>query len=100
MYSITYTPEDARAFETYEDELILDKEFQGTQLVSAMTKQQYLDALSAPRVDPTKQGKKVMMNRPHSNNESSDDATGEEDTTRHTEGTSTKKNKGHKETGA
>ncbi|MCJ1403513.1 hypothetical protein MMC11_006736 [Xylographa trunciseda] len=91
--------DDARAFETYEEELILDKELQSTQLVSAMTKQQYLDALSAPRVDPTKQGKKVMMNRPHSDNESSDEATGDEDNARQTKETSTTKNKGHKPMG-
>ena len=52
---------------------MLDSEFQGSKLVSAMTKQQYLDALSAPRVDPTKQGKKVMMSRPHSDDDSSDE---------------------------
>ena len=80
----------------YEEQLILDKEHQATQLVAAMTKQQYLDALSAPRVDPTKQGKKVMMNRPHSDDESSDEATGDEDNARQTEGTSTTKNKAHK----
>lgn len=47
-----------------------------TKLFSAMTKQQYLDALSAPRIDPTKQGKKVMVNRRHLDDESSDEATG------------------------
>ncbi|MCJ1394553.1 hypothetical protein MMC18_007432 [Xylographa bjoerkii] len=85
--------DDARAFETYEEQLILGKEFQGTRLVSAMTKQQYLDALSAPRVDPTKQGKKVMMNRPHSDDESSDEATGEEDNARQTDAVKNKRYK-------
>ncbi|MCJ1288029.1 hypothetical protein MMC26_007382 [Xylographa opegraphella] len=92
--------DDSRAFETYEEQLILDEEHQGTQLVSAMTKQQYLDALSAPRVDPTKQGKKVMMNRPHSDDESSDEATGDESKSRQTAGVSTMKNKTHKAAGA
>ena len=65
-----------------------------------MTKQQYLDALSAPRVDPTKQGKKVMMNRPHSDDESSDEATGDEENARQTEEPSASKNKTHKAAGS
>ncbi|MCJ1318953.1 hypothetical protein MMC15_004285 [Xylographa vitiligo] len=92
--------DDTRAFETYEEQLILDKAHQETQLVSAMTKQQYLDALSAPRVDPTKQGKKVMMNRPHSDDESSDEATGDEENARQTEEPSASKNKTHKAAGS
>lgn len=31
-----------------------------------MTEEQYLDAISAPRIDPINQGKKVMMSRPWS----------------------------------
>ena len=46
--------------------------------MSAMTKQQYLDALSAPRVDPTNQGRKVMISKPHFVDESSDEASEEE----------------------
>jgi hypothetical protein len=56
--------------------LVLDEAFRGTQLVSAMTRQQYLDAVSAPRVDPTKQGKKIMISRP-TDEESSDDSNDE-----------------------
>ena len=58
---------------TYEKQLVLDSDFHGSKLVSAMTKQQYLDALSAPRVDPTKQGKKVIVSGPHSEDDSSDE---------------------------
>lgn len=32
-------------------------------LVSAMTESQYLDAISAPRIDATRQGKRVMISR-------------------------------------
>lgn len=51
----------------------------GTTLISAMSDIQYLDSLSAPRIDPARQGKKVMMNRPHSDGEDSDTAASEED---------------------
>jgi len=67
---------DIRAFHTYDKQLVLDEAFRGTQLVSAMTRQQYLDAVSAPRVDPTKQGKKIMISRP-TDEESSDDSNDE-----------------------
>jgi hypothetical protein len=36
---------------------------QATNLVSSMTESQYLDAISAPRIDPTRQGKRVMISR-------------------------------------
>lgn len=45
--------------------------------MSTMTKQQYLDAISAPRVDPTKQGRKVIINTSHID-ESSDEASEDE----------------------
>jgi len=66
-----------RSVQTYNGQLVLDKEFQGTKLVSAMTKRQYLDAVSAPRVDPTSQGKKVRIGTSHID-ESSDAASEEE----------------------
>ena len=44
-------------------------------LLSAMTREQYLDAISAPRIDPTKQEKKFMMTKPF---EDSDDSTSDE----------------------
>ena len=37
-----------------------------------MTNAQYLDAVSAPRIDPSNQGKKVMMDRPHDDDETTD----------------------------
>ena len=46
-----------------------------------MTKQQYLDAVSAPRVDPTNQGKKVKIGTPHID-ESSDETNEEEKPTK------------------
>ncbi|MCJ1477642.1 hypothetical protein MMC13_006315 [Lambiella insularis] len=70
--------DDSHAFETYGQQLVLDKQFHETRIVSRMTKHQYLNALSAPRVDPTKQGKKVMIYRPQANDDSSDEATGAE----------------------
>ncbi|MCJ1249852.1 hypothetical protein MMC30_007078 [Trapelia coarctata] len=69
--------DDIRSVQTYNGQLVLNKESQGTTLVSAMTKQQYLDAVSAPRVDPTNQGKKVKIGTTHID-ESSDAASEEE----------------------
>ena len=41
-------------------------------LISTMTELQYLDAISAPRVDPTRQGKRVMITRPWEANDEVD----------------------------
>ena len=55
--------QDTQSFAVFEDRLILsDEAKKSTQLVSSLTVQQYLDAISAPRVDPTFQGRKIMSN--------------------------------------
>ena len=38
-----------------------------------MTNEQYLDAISAPRIDPSNTGRKVMMSTPHDDDETSDE---------------------------
>lgn len=49
------------------------------QLISTMTNEEYLDAISAPRVDPTRLGKKVMMTKPSDESETSTDAESEDE---------------------
>lgn len=53
------------------------------QLVSTMTNEQWLDALSCPRIDPIKQGKKVSMtlksDNESTNTDSSDIDSGDEE---------------------
>lgn len=56
--------QDARAYTTVESNLILADTDASANLVSAMTERQYLDAISAPRIDPFRQGKRVIINRP------------------------------------
>ena len=52
---------------------MLADDAKGHGLVAALTPGQYLDAISAPRVDPTDLGKKVVLPRGgHSGDESSD----------------------------
>ena len=57
----------------YNKELFLDQAQQGPRLVSAMTNEQYLDAISAPRIDPSNTGEKIMMSTPHDDDETSDE---------------------------
>ena len=53
--------------------MVLADEGKGRSLVAALTPAQYLDAISAPRVDPTDLGKKVVLSRGgESGDESSD----------------------------
>lgn len=44
-----------------------------------MTNEEYVDAISAPRVDPTRLGKKVMMTKPSGESETSTDAEPEDE---------------------
>ena len=62
----------------YNKELFLPPAQHGPRLVSAMTNEQYLDAISAPRIDPSNTGKKVMMSTPHDDDETSDEESDEE----------------------
>ena len=47
----------------YNKELFGQDKGHDVQLISAMTKVQYLDAISAPRVDPVQLGSKVMRSK-------------------------------------
>ena len=49
------------------------------ELISTMTNEQYLDAISAPRIDPTSLGRKVMMTKPTEDRETSTDEDSDEE---------------------
>lgn len=51
--------QDQRSYEAYE-ELFIPPNATIPTLVSSMTSEQYLDAISCPRIDPTNPGKRVM----------------------------------------
>ncbi|SLM39461.1 DNA-directed RNA polymerase III subunit Rpc5 [Lasallia pustulata] len=53
--------EDARAYQVYNSTMFHPDAENAPQLISTMTNEEWLDAISAPRVDPTRLGKKVMM---------------------------------------
>jgi len=58
----------------YYDKMFLKDTKNAPQLKSAMTDDEYLDAFSAPRIDPTRMGKKVLMTKPRpESSETSDD---------------------------
>lgn len=47
----------------FNDELFIQDPADAPPLVSAMTDEQWLDAISCPRIDPINQGKKVMTSQ-------------------------------------
>lgn len=47
----------------FNDELFIQDPAGAPPLVSAMTDEQWLDAISCPRIDPINQGKKVMTSQ-------------------------------------
>lgn len=53
--------QDERSYRIFTDEMFVQDIASTPQLVSTMTNEQWLDALSCPRIDPIKQGKKVFM---------------------------------------
>ncbi|KAK4696554.1 hypothetical protein P7C71_g1378, partial [Lecanoromycetidae sp. Uapishka_2] len=55
--------DDDESFDVYDENLIYQDPQNAPQLVSEMTNDQYLDAISCPRTDPTKQGENVMIER-------------------------------------
>ena len=55
-----YTLQEPESYKIYNDALVYQDPENAPQLVSEMTDEQYLDAISCPRVDPIKQGEKVM----------------------------------------
>lgn len=54
-------PQDERSYRIFTDEMFVQDFAGAPQLVSTMTNDQWLDALSCPRIDPIRQGKKVFM---------------------------------------
>lgn len=52
--------DELESYEIYNDALVYQDPDSAPQLVSEMTNEQYLDAISCPRIDPIKQGQKVM----------------------------------------
>ena len=53
---------------------MLADEGKGRTLVASLTSAQYLDAISAPRVDPAAQGEKVMVGKAGDSGDESSDA--------------------------
>lgn len=53
-------PQDPRSYRAYDENLVYQDPENAPQLISEMTNEQYLDAISCPRIDPTNQGAKVM----------------------------------------
>lgn len=68
----TYTAQDGRSYNVYAEGLFLGDKLKSTRLLSAMSSRQYIDAISAPKLDPTAQGRRVMMSRRWSTDEDSD----------------------------
>lgn len=61
----------------YYDKMFLKDPKSAPQLKSVLNNDEYLDSFSAPRIDPTRMGRKVMMTKPkpESSETSSDDDT-------------------------
>ena len=57
----TESKQDGPSFAIYDDALIYHSDQETPQLISEMSNEQYLDAISCPRDDPATQGKKVMQ---------------------------------------
>ncbi len=52
--------QESESYEVYNDSLVYQDPDNAPQLVSELTNEQYLGAISCPRIDPIRQGKKVM----------------------------------------
>ena len=51
---------DPESYQVYNETLVYQDPENAPHLVSEMTNEQYLDAISCPRIDPIRQGQKVM----------------------------------------
>lgn len=60
MLDQTNTLQEPESYQVYNDALVYQDPEGAPQLISEMTNEQYLDAISCPRIDPIKQGQKVM----------------------------------------
>lgn len=74
--------QDERSYKIFTDEMLVQDFAGAPQLVSTMTNEQWLDALSCPRIDPIKQGKKIFVtlksDSETSDSDSSDNNSGNE----------------------
>ena len=52
--------QDDESFQVYDENLVYQDSENAPRLVSNLTEEQYLDAISAPRIDPAKQAKKAL----------------------------------------
>ncbi|KAL2044412.1 hypothetical protein N7G274_003117 [Stereocaulon virgatum] len=52
--------DEPESFQVYDDNFVYQDPDNAVQLVSEMTNEQYLDAISCPRIDPIKQGAKIL----------------------------------------
>lgn len=68
-----YHQQDPRAYDAYNSTLTYQDAHNAPQLVSELTKEQYLDTISCPRIDPIHQGRKIMINSKDAETFSSDD---------------------------
>ena len=64
--------QEAESYNIYNDALVYQDPDSAPQLVSEMTNEQYLDAISCPRIDPIRQGQKVLAHVEESFLESGD----------------------------
>ncbi len=60
MSNHTNTSQEQQAYDTYEEQLRIAPGKRVPDLISSMTSEQWLDAMSAPRIDPTNPGRRHM----------------------------------------
>ena len=71
--------QDARAYQVYNNTMFHPDVANAPQLISTMTNEEWLDAISAARVDPTRLGKKVKMTMGSDECDTSTDAESEDE---------------------
>lgn len=71
--------QDARAYQVFNSTMFHPNVATAPQLISTMTNDEYLDAISAPRIDPTRLGMKVRMTKLSDESETSTDAESEDE---------------------
>lgn len=58
--SCSHFGQEPESYQVYDDSFVYQDPDNAPQLVSEMTNEQYLDAISCPRIDPIKQGAKIL----------------------------------------
>lgn len=72
------TTQDETSYKVFNDEMFIQDPAGALPLVSTMTDEQWLDAISCPRIDPINQGKKIFT-MPESDSESSNSDSSDND---------------------